>query len=155
MTSAPSSDGLRLVDHRFFEGVKGGLPQRLQPLTIERTYELGDMLVREGDIADRFVLIFEGKVALEIVLPDRPRVTIQTLGGGEVLGWSWLLPPPQWWLDARAVKRTRTLEIPAPELRAALDARPEDGYEFLLRLLPVVAQRLDHTRLQLMDLHGG
>ncbi len=154
MTASPGPGALRLADHPFFEGLKGGLPQRLQALATERSYAFGDMLVREGDVADRFVLVYEGKVALEIVLPDRPRVTIQTLGGGEVLGWSWLLPPPQWWLDARAVKRTRTLEIPAPELRAALDARPEDGYEFLLRLLPVVAQRLDHTRLQLMDLHG-
>jgi CRP/FNR family transcriptional regulator, cyclic AMP receptor protein len=154
MTATPVPGALRLKDHAFFEGMKGGLPDRLAPLAVERSYAFGDMLVREGDVADRFVLIFEGKVALEIVLPDRPRVTIQTLGSGEVLGWSWLLPPPQWWLDARAIKRTRTLELPASELRAALDARPEDGYEFLLRLFPVVAQRLDHTRLQLMDLHG-
>ncbi|HXQ48949.1 MAG TPA: cyclic nucleotide-binding domain-containing protein [Thermoplasmata archaeon] len=154
MNGVPPPGVLRLASHPFFEGMKGDLPQTLAPLAVERTYAFGDMLIREGDIADRFVLIFEGKVALEIVLPDRPRVTIQTLGGGEVLGWSWLLPPPEWWLDARAVKRTRCLELPAAQLRTLLDARPEYGYQFLLRLLPVVAQRLDHTRMQLMDLHG-
>ncbi|MCI4372034.1 MAG: cyclic nucleotide-binding domain-containing protein [Thermoplasmata archaeon] len=154
MTAPPPASVLRLADHKFFEGMIGGLPERLQAVATERAYSVGDMLVREGDVADRFILVFEGKVALEIVLPDRPRVTIQTLGGGEVLGWSWLLPPPQWWLDARAVKRTRTLEINAAKLRATLDSHPEDGYRFLLHLFPVVAQRLDHTRLQLMDLHG-
>ncbi|MGD0256832.1 MAG: cyclic nucleotide-binding domain-containing protein [Thermoplasmata archaeon] len=154
MTAVPSPAPLRLADHPFFQGMTGDLPQRLAPLAVEKSYALGDMLIREGDVADRFVLLFEGKVALEIVLPDRPRVTIQTVGGGEVLGWSWLLPPPQWWLDARAVKRTRCLELPAAPLRALLDSRPEYGYQFLLRLLPVVAQRLDHTRFQLMDLHG-
>lgn len=154
MTAATTPGALRLAEHRFFVGAPSGLADRLEPLAVERSYAFGDTLVREGDIADRFVLIYEGKVALEIVLPDRPSVTIQTLGGGDVLGWSWLVPPPEWWLDARAVKRTRTLELPAGPLRAALDAHPDDGYAFLLRLLPVVAQRLDHTRLQLMDLHG-
>jgi len=101
MTDVP----LRLEDHRFFHEIGGDLLALLGPMAVERTYEAGDMLVRDGDPADRFVLVFEGKVALEIVLPDRPRVTIQTIGGGEVLGWSWLLPPHQWRLDARAVSR--------------------------------------------------
>ncbi|HLM90528.1 MAG TPA: cyclic nucleotide-binding domain-containing protein [Thermoplasmata archaeon] len=150
MTDVP----LRLEDHRFFHEIGGDLLALLGPMAVERTYEAGDMLVRDGDPADRFVLVFEGKVALEIVLPDRPRVTIQTIGGGEVLGWSWLLPPHQWRLDARAVKRTRTLELPAPDLKAILETRPTDGYRFLLRLLPVVAERLENTRVQLMDIHG-
>ena len=154
MTATPGPGPLRLADHRFFEGIAGDLPDRLGPHAVERSYSPGDLLVREGDTADRFILIFEGKVALEIALPDRPRVTIQTLGSGEVLGWSWLFPPHAWRLDARAVKRTRTLELPAKALRETLASRPADGYEFLLRLLPVVAQRLENTRLQLLDLHG-
>jgi len=154
MTATSAPPGLRLADHRFFTGIDPDLLRRWSPLAAERSYDAGDLLIREGGPADRFVLIFEGKVALEIVAPDRPRVTIQTLGSGEVLGWSWLLPPHRWRLDARAVKRTRTLELPASELRDALESRPDEGYRFLLRLLPVVAQRLEYTRLQLMDLHG-
>jgi CRP/FNR family transcriptional regulator, cyclic AMP receptor protein len=145
---------LRLSAHRFFEGMPDDLLPPLEPLGRERAYAAGDLLLREGDPADRFVLIFSGKVALELALIDRPRVTVQTLGGGEVLGWSWLLPIPQTRFDARAVKATRTLELPAPELRAALDQHPAAGYEFLRRLLPVVAERLENTQLQLMDLHG-
>ncbi len=144
----------RLTSHPFFRGWEGELLGQLEPAVVERTYGPGDALLKEGDPSDRFILIREGKVALEIVLPDRPVVTVQTLGGGEVMGWSWLLPPHSWQLDARAVKTTRTLEIPATTLRDALASRPAEGYRFLLRLLPVIAERLEHTRLQLLDLHG-
>jgi len=154
MTEPRSEPALRLADHRFFQDLDSDLLDLLNPMAVEHVYAPGEMLIRDGDPADRFVLVFEGKVALEIALPDRPQVTIQTLGGGEVLGWSWLLPPHQWRLDARAVKRTRTLELAAPPLKSILEARPADGYRFLLRLLPVVAERLENTRVQLMDIHG-
>jgi CRP/FNR family transcriptional regulator, cyclic AMP receptor protein len=154
MTAGHSEAPLRLGDHPFFRDLGSELLALLGPIAVEHTYAAGDMLIREEDPADRFVLVFEGKVALEIPMPDRPRVTIQTVGPGEVLGWSWLLPPRQWRLDARAVKRTRVLEVSAPAVRSILDSRPEDGYRFLLRLLPILAERLEHTRVQLMDIHG-
>jgi CRP/FNR family transcriptional regulator, cyclic AMP receptor protein len=144
----------RLTAHPFFQDWKGELLDELETAVVERTYGPGEMLLKEGDPSDRFFLIRDGKVALEIALPDRPTVTLQTLGGGEVMGWSWLLPPHSWLLDARAVKTTRTLEIPATTLRAVFEAHPADGYRFLLRLLPVIAERLEHTRIQLLDLHG-
>jgi CRP/FNR family transcriptional regulator, cyclic AMP receptor protein len=144
----------RLAAQPFFREWEGDLLRRLAPQVVERTYAAGEPMLREGDPADRFVLVLEGKVALEIVLPDRPAITVQTLGAGEVIGWSWLVAPHRWRVDARAVKSTRTLEVPGASLRAALDANPGDGYRFLLRLLPVIAGRLEHTRIQLLDLHG-
>jgi len=153
--SAGATDaGTRLGAQPFFAGWEGDLLRRLDPQVVERNYAAGAPLLREGGPADRFLLLLEGKVALEIVLPDRPPITVQTLGAGEVIGWSWLVAPHQWRVDARAVKPTRTLEVPGTSLRAALDASPSDGYRFLLRLLPVIAGRLEHTRIQLLDLHA-
>ncbi len=154
MTADAMRDAPGLAAHPFFAGWEGDFLREIAPAAVERTYDPGSRLLKEGDPSDRFILINEGKVALEIVLPDRPVVTVQTLGPGEVLGWSWLLPPHLWRLDARAVKATRTWEIPAARLRNVLASHPEAGYRFLLRLLPVIAGRLEHTRLQLLDLHG-
>ena len=154
MSAAEDPTAARLATQPFFRGWEGDLLRRLAPGVRERTYAPGEPLLREGDPADRFVLVLDGKVALEIVLPDRPPITVQTVGAGEVIGWSWLVAPHRWRVDARAVKATRTLEIPGGALRSALDADPTDGYRFLLRLLPVVAERLEHTRIQLLDLHG-
>lgn len=151
---ASTNSDLRLEDHRFFRGMDPRFLSRLAPLAYERTFDTGDLLIREGDPADEFLLVFHGKAALEIVLPGRPRITIQTVGPGEVLGWSWLVLPHRWRHDARALKPTRTLGIGASKLRTVLDSDCGLGYDFLMRLLPVVAERLESTQLQLLDLHG-
>jgi CRP/FNR family transcriptional regulator, cyclic AMP receptor protein len=146
---------LELGAHPFVAGLDHEFLRQIAEGAAERTFRVDETIVREGDPANSFYLLYEGKVALELVVPDRPRRTIQTIGPGEVLGWSWLLPPQRWRLDARALKPTRALSLDAPVLRRVLEARPADGYQFLLRLLPVVTTRLEMTRLQLMDLHGG
>ena len=150
----PGSD-LPLAEHRFFHGMDPGFLSELAAHAYAREFDTGSLLVREGDPAEEFLLLFHGKVALEIELPDRPRRTLQTVGPGEVLGWSWLVPPHRWRLDGRALKPTRVLGLSASHLRSALEARPEQGYRFLLRLVPVIAQRLENTRIQLLDLHGA
>jgi len=152
--SAAAGPTLALAEHRFFRGMDAAFVAGLQRHCYQRTYEPGTLLVREGDVADEFLLLFEGKVALEILVPDRPRTTIQTLGPGDVNGWSWLFPPHRWRIDVRALKRTTALGLAAAHLRTVLDEHPADGYRFLLRLLPVIATRLENTRLQLLDLHG-
>jgi CRP-like cAMP-binding protein len=145
---------MRLADHRFFRGMDEEFVAGLSEKAYERSFDTGSLLVREGDSADEFLLIFSGKAALEIVLPARPSVTLQTVGPGEVLGWSWLIAPHRWRFDARALKPTRALGLAAYHLRSVLNERPAEGYRFLLRLLPVVAQRLENANLQLLDLHG-
>lgn len=143
-----------VAEHPFLAGLDSGLVRSIAAAAKPRRFEPGEMIVQEGLPAREFFLIEAGKVALEIVTPDRPRLTIQTLGPGEVLGWSWLTPPYLWRHDARALKPTRVHAFEAAALRAILDRDPAGGYQFLLRLLPVVAQRLEHTHLQLLDIHG-
>ena len=149
-----ASTDLHLESHPFFRGLPPTFLAALAKHAYSRSFDTGDLLTREGDPADEFLLVFSGKVALEVVLPGQPRTTIQTVGPGEVIGWSWLCPPHRWRLDARALKPTRTLGLAAGHLRTMLQDDPATGYEFLLRLLPVIAERLENTRLQLLDIHG-
>jgi CRP/FNR family cyclic AMP-dependent transcriptional regulator len=148
------SPRLRLADHPFFQGLDPGLAKAVAPLAKERHLETGEMIIHEGDPARWFYLIFHGKVALEVVTAEKPRLTIQTVGPGEVLGWSWLVPPYLGHLDARVLKPTEVLALEGPALREMLAERPDFGYQFLLRLLPIVAQRLEMTQIQLLDIHG-
>ena len=153
--AAPSASAPALSTLAFFEGFPESFLSLLSAHAHLRLFEPGGEVVHEGAPADAFFIVLAGKVALEVVLPDRPRRTIQTVGPGEVLGWSWLVPPHRWRLDARAVKSTRLLAIEAEALRRTLSERPVEGYRFLLRLLPVIAQRLENTRLQVLDLHAA
>ncbi len=141
----------RLASHPFFQGLSHELLRAAAAHATERTYRQGEFLLREGGPADAFIAVVEGKVALEIFAADRVRLTVQTVGPGEVVGWSWLIPPHRWALDALAVKPTRVLAVDAHALLTRFAERPAEGYEFLRRLLPVVAGRLQAMRVQLLE----
>jgi CRP/FNR family transcriptional regulator, cyclic AMP receptor protein len=144
-----------VADHPFFHGLAPGIIELADRHAHELHFAPGEFLIREGDAAHELFLIFRGKVALEIATPDRPRLTIQTIGPREVLGWSWLVAPFHWRFDARAVKETVVLRVDGPPLVRAFEARPEDGYRFLQRLLPVIGERLEMARIQILDIHGN
>ena len=153
-TEAPVSSA-ELAGFPFLRGLDPAFLAGLLPAAERRSYPTGAEIVREGSDAREFFLVLEGKVGLEVSSPERPHRILQTLGSGEVLGWSWLVPPNRWHFDARALKPTRLIALEAPALRTALAARPEVGFAFLLRLLPVIAERLENARLQLLDIHGA
>ncbi|HEY1198596.1 MAG TPA: cyclic nucleotide-binding domain-containing protein [Thermoplasmata archaeon] len=142
---------LRVSDHPFFRGMNPALIEAAGQGSVDTTYDTGELLVREGEVADRFHLIFHGKVAVEVGGSEGIRRTVQTIGPGEVLGWSWISPPYLWQFDGRAVKETRVVSLDATVLRQALESRPVEGYRFLQRLLPVIGQRLENTRVQMLE----
>jgi CRP/FNR family transcriptional regulator, cyclic AMP receptor protein len=155
MTATPRAEApLRVTDHPFFQGLGPELAKAASGLAEERRFDTGELLVRDGDPASSFFLVFHGKVALEVASAEKPHLTIQTVGPGEVLGWSWLVPPYLWRLDARALKPTQVLAIDGATFREVLATHPEQGYRFLLRLLPIIAERLENTQIQLLDIHG-
>ncbi len=156
MNAAPAAVRPKLADlegHPFLHGLSEPFLRELVDHTSEQNYEGGTTILREGEPAGEFYLILAGKIGLELAPPDRPRLTVLTLGPGEVFGWSWLVPPHRWRVDARALKATRVLRISGRELRRALDAHPSAAYQFLLRLVPVLGERLDATWLQVLDVH--
>jgi len=118
-------------------------------------FEAGRYLFRVEEEANQFYIIREGKVAVEIRTPDRGSITVQTIGAGEILGWSWLLPPYQWHFDARAVEPTRAIALDGKCLRAKCENDHDLGYELLKRFAQIMEQRLEATRLQLLDIYGN
>ncbi len=80
---------------------------------------------------------------------------ISTLGEGAVVGWSWLFPPHRWSFDARALEQVRAVAFDGGCLRGKCDADHELGYELMRRFAAVMLERLQATRLQLLDVYGG
>jgi CRP-like cAMP-binding protein len=119
-----------------------------------RTFEEGEYLLREGDPADVFYVIRYGRVAMEIFAPQRGALTIETIDDGDLLGWSWLVPPFRNHLDARAMDTTHTVAFDAKCLRGKCDQDPVLGYELMRRFIPVIVERLQATRVRLLDVYG-
>jgi CRP-like cAMP-binding protein len=111
-------------------------------------------LFREGERADRFFLIRKGAVALEVHAPGAGPLVIETLGEGEVVGWSWLFKPYRWQFDARTTAPTGLIAFDGACLRGKCDADHELGYQLMQRFASEMLERLQATRLQLLDLYG-
>jgi CRP-like cAMP-binding protein len=116
-------------------------------------FEPGEFVFRSGNEANYFYVVRSGRVSVEVIAPQRGAITIETVGEGDLLGWSWLIPPFQWHFDARALNLTRAIALDARCLRGKCDADPALGYELLKRFSQVMEQRLEATRLQLLDLY--
>jgi CRP-like cAMP-binding protein len=115
----------------------------------------GTYLFREASPADRFYAIRHGAVAIEIHVPARDAVIIETLHEGDLLGWSWLFPPYQWSFDARALDPLSAIAFDGACLRGKCEADHDLGYALMQRIAQVMIERLQATRLRLLDVYGA
>ncbi|WP_331772414.1 cyclic nucleotide-binding domain-containing protein (plasmid) [Embleya sp. NBC_00888] len=118
------------------------------------TFESGSRLFEEGHPARNFWLVEGGSVRLDVHVPGRHAAAVETLGSGELIGWSWLFPPYRWHLGAQAVGTVRALEFDAAAVRAECERDPDFGRAITLACAQVIAARLQASRLRLPDLYG-
>jgi CRP/FNR family cyclic AMP-dependent transcriptional regulator len=141
-----------LARHPFTKGMPRRVVERLADFATEAGFAAGDTIFREGDPANRFYLIVEGRVAIESFMEERGMVPVHTLGAGDVLGWSWLFPPYYWHFDARAVEPTRAIFLYGTPLRELCEEDAQLGCELYKRIAATVVARLQATRERLLRL---
>lgn len=143
-----------LGEHPFFADLRPSDLDFIAGCGRNVVFEGGDRILREGGPADHFYVIRSGRVAVETHHPTRGGLVLDTLGAGDVLGWSWLFPPHTWSFDARAVDETHAVSLDGTCLRAKCDEDPRLGYALMQRFAGIMVQRLEATRLRLLDLYG-
>jgi CRP-like cAMP-binding protein len=116
-------------------------------------FAAGKHLFRTGEPADRFYLIRHGTVALDLIAAGH-ELTIETIHDGEIAGFSWLFEPHRWLFDARAVHDTSAVAFDAVCLRGKCEADHELGYQLMRRMTALAVDRLQATRLQLLDVYA-
>jgi len=141
-------------EHRFFAGLGEDVIQLVAGCTRNVRFEAGKYLFREGEPADEFYLIRHGRVALEMAAPGRSAITFQTVPEGDMVGISWLIPPYRRAYDARALDLVRAIGIDAKCLRDKCEHDHDFGYAMMMRFVPVLVERLQATRLQVLDVYG-
>lgn len=143
-----------LAEHRLFKGMDPAHLELIAGCGSNARFNEGENLFRDGEPADHFFLIRHGNVALDIYVPQRGPVTVETVHEGQVVGWSWLFPPYRWHFDARSVALTRVISFDGKCLRGKCDENPEFGYLLMQRFAQVITERLQAARLQLLDMYG-
>ena len=144
-----------LADHELLAGLDQATLELLTGCARNVVFGVGERLFVEGGQADRFWIVRHGRVALEVTVPGEGQIIIETLGPGAVVGWSWLVPPYQWRFDAIAQDVTRATVFDVGCVRSKMDADARVGYQLLSRFVPVIVDRLQATRLRLLDVYGA
>jgi len=140
-------------EHPFFHDLETRHVELITGCAKNVRFDKGNVILHEGEEANEFYFIREGLVALELMAPTKRVTRVQTIGEGDILGWSWLVPPYRWRFDARACQSTRALAFDGKCLRLKCEEDHDLGYELLKRFTAVVTERLDATRLQVLDLY--
>jgi len=143
-----------LAEHPFLKGMDRRHIELLVGCASNVRFDEGQYIFREGDESNQFYFIRHGKLALEIFRPHKGGIVVHTRTAGDVLGWSWLLPPHLRHFDCRAVDLTRAIALDGACLREKCEQDHELGYEIMRRFAHLMESELLELRLQLLDIYG-
>lgn len=145
--------GPALAAHPFLHGMPLQQVEALCALASDVTFPAGCRIFEDGGYASRFWLVQSGRVVLDKHLPAGGSQTIEAVGMGDLVGWSWLLPPYHWTSGAVAITRVEAFEFDAIAVRELCAADPELAHELTSRLAHVISRRLVATQARLLA-HG-
>jgi CRP/FNR family transcriptional regulator, cyclic AMP receptor protein len=139
----------------LFDGLPRGFRELVAGCARFVRFDADVAIFLEGQAADRFYVLREGRVTLEVFSPERGRIVVQTLGPGDALGWSWLFPPYRWHLDAFAREPVAAIAFDGACLRSRCHEDHDLGHVLMERFAGLMLQRLQATRRQLLDVYAG
>jgi len=142
-----------IEEHPFFRDVGTEYVEHLAATAEAQTYRSGEYVLRDGEPADRVYLVTRGKIDLGLACNGKANVTIQALSPGDVIGWSWIVPPHQWRFDAMAAEDVDVISLDAKYLRSQCKKDRDLGYTILSRVNEVVAQRLSGARDRIIQIY--
>ncbi|HEY3602065.1 MAG TPA: cyclic nucleotide-binding domain-containing protein [Chthoniobacterales bacterium] len=140
----------RVELHPFLVGLRPHHIKLLSDCAMATSFQPDGYLFRQGEFANRFYLIEQGRVALEALDPQGDSVVIEEVGPGRLVGWSWLFPPYVWHFDARATEPTTALFFYGTILREYCAKYPSLGFELFKRMSQVMLERLQGARMRLL-----
>ena len=141
--------------HPLLAGLPGDVVERVAGCARNVSFHTGALLLAEGDPADTFYLVRRGRVAVEVHSPNLGPIVVETLSAGATVGWSWLVPPYRWQFDVRAIEPVGAVAVDGACLRDKAETDPALGYMLMKRVAAVLLQRLQMTRMRLLDLYGA
>jgi CRP/FNR family transcriptional regulator, cyclic AMP receptor protein len=145
------SIGDYLSTRAFFSELDQDYMKFLADSATEMRIKKGDVLFQQGERADKFYLLRKGQVSVQVPALMGPVLEIQTLGEGQMLGWSWLIPPYRWNFQARALEDSDLLEFDGSAILARCEKDPKFGFELFKRFAALMSERLDAARQKMMD----
>ena len=140
-----------LSSHPFFDKLDEDFLQFASNSATELQLKKGDILFRQGELADKFYLLREGQISVQVPAIVGPALEIQSLSKGQILGWSWLMPPYRWHFLARVEEDSDLIEFDGISILAHCEEDPKFGYELFKHFAALMSERLEVARQKMMD----
>lgn len=140
-----------LSGHAFFSDFSEDVLKFLCECSSPCEIKKGQILFRLGENADKFYVVLNGQISIEMPAIMGPTMEIQTLGNDQVVGWSWLMSPYQWSFQTMAEEDTELLQFDGAAILARCEQEPEFGYEVLKKFAGLMSVRLNAARRKMMD----
>lgn len=145
-----------LKNCELFGGLETGHLQKLSVLCRGNSYQRGRIIFNEGDEATELYILTDGQVVLEMQVcpvPNRPAIptAVEVVSKDECFGWSAVVEPYVSTLSARCMTNCTVLAIKGDMLRGVMLGDPVLGWEVMKKLAQLIASRLTHTRLRLIN----
>ncbi|MCB0258716.1 MAG: cyclic nucleotide-binding domain-containing protein [Calditrichaeota bacterium] len=142
-----------IKEHPFFQDFQAEQLDKIVEFASHMSFDPDQYVFRDGEEANAFFLIMKGIISLEVHAPNRGPVSIEWISAGDVMGWSWLYPPHRWHFDARAKEETHVIILNGKKLREMIEEDHEFGYYMLRKIARVVEDRLQATRVKMMQVY--
>ena len=143
----------RVALHPFLAGMNPTQLALLTQCAIPVHFNKGQTILREGEMANRFYLVESGKVVLESGEGFGDPLIVETIGAGDLLGWSWMFPPYFWHFTGRAAEPTEAIFFYGTILREYCERDHSLGYELFKRITPVMLKRLQSARRRMLSIY--
>jgi len=140
-----------LSAHEFFSEFSGDSLKFLCECSSIREINKGQILFRQGENADKFYVVLNGRISIEMPTIMGPTLEIQTLGKDQVLGWSWLISPYKWNFQTRAEEDSELLQFDGAAILARCEQDPKFGYELLKKFAALMSVGLNAARQKIME----
>jgi CRP/FNR family cyclic AMP-dependent transcriptional regulator len=143
-----------LRDHPFVKNLGDDTVRELARISTIVRFSQGQRIFDEGEVHRKLYLIIYGRIALYFHIPGKGEFRFETIGSGEVLGWSSLVEPFKKTSGSIAIENTLAVAMDSEKLQRIMEGDPALGYELYRRIIKVVADRLRATRIRLIDIYG-
>ena len=140
-----------LSAHEFFSEFSDDVLKFLCECSSTREIKKGQILFRQGEHADKFYVVRNGRISIQMPAIMGPTLEIQTLGKDQVLGWSWLISPYQWNFQTKAEEDSELLQFDGTAILERCEQEPKFGYELLKKFAGLMSVRLNAARQKMMD----
>lgn len=141
----------RVALHPFLAGMNRPQLAVLTDCVMTADFKTGQTILREGEFANECYLIETGKVVVEAGENFSEPLAIETIGPGDLLGWSWMFPPYVWQFTARAIAPTTAIFFYGTILRGYCEKDHSLGYQLLKRISAVMVKRLQAAHKQILS----